>query len=193
MRVLLLDNYDSFVFNLYQMIGERVGRPIVRRNDESTLDEVEAIRPERIVISPGPGRPDDPAWFGIGAEVVRRFGPRVPILGVCLGHQGIVAALGGRIVRAPVPRHGKPSPIHHDGRGLFAGLPDPFPAMRYHSLIAERTSLPADLEMSAWTADGLVMGVRHRSWPLEGVQFHPESIGTPAGGRLLDRFLAAAG
>jgi anthranilate synthase component 2 len=184
--LLLLDNYDSFTYNLYQYLGELGADTRVVRNDELTAEEALALRPERIVISPGPGTPDQ---SGITLELIRRSAGRVPLLGVCLGHQALGQAFGGRVVRAPSLMHGKTSPIHHDGRTVFAGLPDPFIATRYHSLIVERASVPECLEVSAWTADGIVMGLRHRGLPLEGVQFHPESILTVAGKDLLRNFL----
>ena len=184
--LLLLDNYDSFTDNLYQYLRELGADTRVVRNDELTAEEALALRPERIVISPGPGTPDQ---SGITLELIRRSAGRVPLLGVCLGHQALGQAFGGRVVRAPSLMHGKTSPIHHDGRTVFAGLPDPFIATRYHSLIVERASVPECLEVSAWTADGIVMGLRHRGLPLEGVQFHPESILTVAGKDLLRNFL----
>jgi len=192
MRTLILDNYDSFTFNLYQMVAELNGgeRPVVLRNDAVSAAEVAALAPDRIILSPGPGSPEISEYFGICRQVILDLGPRIPILGVCLGHLGMIQALGGRIVRSPEPRHGKTSPIYHVGESIFAGLPDPFPAMRYHSLIGEQVSLPDCLELTAWTDDGLVMGIRHREWPLLGVQFHPESIGTPDGRHLVDAFLA---
>ena len=185
--ILLLDNYDSFTFNLYQALSELGADVTVARNDQITLDEVEAMRPalERIVLSPGPCTP---AEAGISVPLVRRFSGRVPILGVCLGHQAIGAAFGGRIVRAPVLMHGKTSEIRHRGLGVFAGLPNPFTATRYHSLIVERETLPPALEVTA-EADGLIMGLRHRELEVEGVQFHPESILTPVGNDLLANFL----
>jgi len=184
--LLLLDNYDSFTYNLYQYLGELGADTRVVRNDELTAEEALALRPERIVISPGPGTPDQ---SGITLELIRRSAGRVPLLGVCLGHQALGQAFGGRVVRAPSLMHGKTSPIHHDGRTVFEGLPDPFIATRYHSLIVDRASVPECLEVSAWTADGIVMGLRHRGLPLEGVQFHPESILTVAGKDLLRNFL----
>jgi len=184
--ILLVDNYDSFTYNLYQYLGELGAEIRVVRNDELTAEEALALRPERIVISPGPGTPDQ---SGITLELIRRSAGRVPLLGVCLGHQALGQAFGGRVVRAPSLMHGKTSPIHHDGRTVFEGLPDPFIATRYHSLIVERASVPECLEVSAWTADGIVMGLRHRGLPLEGVQFHPESILTVAGKDLLRNFL----
>ena len=184
--LLLVDNYDSFTYNLYQYLGELGASTRVVRNDELTAEEALALRPERIVISPGPGTPDQ---AGITLELIRRAAGRVPLLGVCLGHQALGQAFGGRVVRAPTLMHGKTSPIHHDGRTVFAGLPDPFTATRYHSLIVERESVPDCLEVSAWTVGGIVMGLRHRTLPLEGVQFHPESILTTSGKDLLRNFL----
>jgi len=185
--VFVLDNYDSFTFNLVQYLGELGARVTVRRNDRVTLDEIGAMQPSHIVISPGPGRPED---AGLTPEVVRHFGPRVPLLGVCLGHQAIGHVFGGRVVRARIPMHGKTSIVEHDGRGVFAGLTEPFGAARYHSLIVERDSVPDVLEITAETDDGLVMGLRHRDHPVEGVQFHPESILTVGGHDLIGNFLA---
>jgi len=184
--LLLVDNYDSFTYNLYQYLGELGATTRVVRNDELTAEEALGLRPERIVISPGPGTPDQ---AGITLELIRRAAGRVPLLGVCLGHQALGQAFGGRVVRAPTLMHGKTSPIHHDGRTVFAGLPDPFTATRYHSLIVDRDSVPECLEVSAWTVGGIVMGLRHRTLPLEGVQFHPESILTTSGKDLLRNFL----
>ena len=185
--ILLLDNYDSFTFNLYQALGELGADVLVVRNDKISVDEVErmASRLDGIVISPGPCTP---AEAGISVPLVRRLAGKTPILGVCLGHQAIGAAFGGTIAQAPQLMHGKVSFISHTGRGVFSGLPNPFPATRYHSLIVERGSLPRELEITA-EADGLVMGFRHRSLPVEGVQFHPESILTPSGNDLLANFL----
>lgn len=183
--VLLLDNYDSFTFNLAQYLGELGAPPVVRRNDEITLDEVGEMKPGHIVISPGPGRPED---AGISVELIRRFGPTTPVLGVCLGHQGIGVAFGGQVVRAAQLMHGKTSSIQHDGRGIFRGLQQPFVAGRYHSLVVAEP-LPESLEMAAKTEDGTVMGVRHRSFPVHGVQFHPESVLTGEGRQLLRNFL----
>ncbi len=191
MSILILDNYDSFVYNLYQRIGEISGiEATVLRNDATTLDEVRALAPSHIVISPGPGNPDDPKTFGICRDVIVSLGPTTPTLGVCLGHQGLTSAFGGTITRAPSVMHGKTSLVHHDGRGLLAGLPRPFVAMRYHSLTLAPDSIPDTFEITAQTDCGVVMAVQHRRFPIHGVQFHPESIGTPDGPRLLANFLA---
>ncbi len=185
--LLLLDNYDSFTYNLYQYLCELGAGVVVRRNDQTTLEEIESLAPAGIVISPGPCTPDE---AGVCNEVIRSFGPRLPILGVCLGHQCLGQVYGGRVVRAPIPMHGKISRIQHQGAGVLAGLPQPFDAVRYHSLIVERATLPADLEITAETEDGLIMGLRHRMYPVEGVQFHPESMLTHPGKDLLRNFLA---
>lgn len=184
--ILVIDNYDSFTFNLVQYLGELEAEPIAARNDEIALDEIEHLAPAGIVISPGPCNPDK---AGISLDVIREFTGKIPILGVCLGHQSIGQAFGGRVIRAPYLMHGKTSEIQHDGKTIFAGIESPFVATRYHSLIVERESLPAELEVSATTADGLIMGLRHRQHPCEGVQFHPESILTTAGKMLLENFL----
>ena len=185
--MLLLDNYDSFTFNLYQALRELGAEVRVERNDQISLDEIAAIPDlDRIVVSPGPCTPTE---AGISVTLIQRFAGQVPILGVCLGHQAIGAAFGATILRAPSLMHGKTSAIHHRGVGVFAGLPNPFVATRYHSLLVERASLPACLEITAETADGLIMGLRHRELPVEGVQFHPESILTPDGKDLLANFL----
>ena len=189
--LLVIDNYDSFTYNLVQYLGELGAELCVRRNDEVTVEEIEReLRPEKIVISPGPGRP---AEAGVTTEVIRRLAGRVPLLGVCLGHQAIGEAFGGRVVRAPAPVHGKPAEVGHDGRTIFAGLPLRFNVGRYHSLIVERESLPACLEVSAETRDGIIMGLRHKELAIEGVQFHPESVLTESGKHLLDNFLRGAG
>ena len=188
MRVLLIDNYDSFTYNLYQYLSELGATVEVRRNDDLSVAEAAALRPDRIVVSPGPCTP---AEAGISVELIRQLGPQVPTLGVCLGHQSLGAAFGGAVVRAPQVMHGKLSAIHHAGQGVFAGLPTPFTATRYHSLIVRRDDLPAELEVTAWTDDGLIMGLRHRTHPIEGVQFHPESIMTEQGKLLLRTFLGA--
>ena len=192
MKLLLLDNYDSFTYNLAQALRALGAHTSVVRNDAWRVDDVIAHAPDAIVISPGPGRPDDPRYFGVCGEVIGRLSGRVPILGVCLGHQGIVHAFGGRIVRAPQPMHGKPSDIAHDGRDLFTGLPQPLCAMRYHSLVADPASMPACLRITATAPDGAIMAVSHRTSALYGVQFHPESIGTPFGPALLANFLRLA-
>lgn len=185
-RVLIIDNYDSFTYNLVQFLGELGAEVEVFRNDRITCPEIDEREPGHIVISPGPCTPDE---AGISMEVVRQFGGRVPLLGVCLGHQSIGQVFGGSIVRGTEPVHGKVSEVHHDGRTIFAGIEDPFTATRYHSLVVG-VPLPAELEQSAWTEDGVVMGLRHRHLPaLEGVQFHPESILTAPGKQLLKNFL----
>lgn len=182
----VLDNYDSFTYNLVQYFGELGEHPVVRRNDEVTLEEVAAMNPARICISPGPG---EPSAAGISPQIVRQLGPRIPLLGVCLGHQCIGEVFGGRVIRAPRLMHGKTSPIEHDATGVFAGLPSPFDATRYHSLIVEPQSVPDCLVVNARTAEGEIMGLRHRDFPIHGVQFHPESILTAEGKRLLRNFL----
>jgi anthranilate synthase/aminodeoxychorismate synthase-like glutamine amidotransferase len=183
--LLLLDNYDSFTFNLAQYLGELGAPPVVRRNDQISLDEIGTMQPDHIVISPGPGRPED---AGISVELIKRFGRSIPVLGVCLGHQSIGVAFGGQVVRAPQLMHGKTSSIQHDGRGLFRGVQQPFVAGRYHSLVVAEP-LPDSLEMAARTEDGTIMGVRHRTFPVHGVQFHPESVLTGEGRQLLRNFL----
>jgi anthranilate synthase component II len=188
-RVLVIDNYDSFVYNLVQYLGELGAEPLVHRHDELTRDEIVALDPDAVLISPGPGRPED---AGLSNEVIRHFAGRRPVLGVCLGHQCIGQVFGGEVVRAPEIMHGKTSLIRHDGTGVFAGLPRPFEATRYHSLVVERSSVPPELEITAWTDDGIVMGLRHRDHAVEGVQFHPESILTGCGHDLLRNFLAQA-
>ena len=187
--ILVIDNYDSFTYNLVQLLGELGAELRVARNDALTPDAIAALRPERIVISPGPGTPDE---AGISCEVVRRFGASIPLLGVCLGHQCLGQVYGGRVVRAGRLMHGKTSPILHGGTGLFRGLPSPFEAVRYHSLLVERAGLPPALEITAATAEGEIMGLRHRTHPAWGVQFHPESILTEHGKTLLANFLAGA-
>ena len=185
--LLVIDNYDSFTYNLVQYFGELGADPLVKRNDEITPDEIAALKPARIVISPGPCTPNE---AGISNEVIRRFGPTVPLLGVCLGHQCIGHVFGGEVVRAGRLMHGKTSPILHHGTGVFAGLPNPFDATRYHSLLVKRDTFPVALEITAETAEGEIMGLRHRDFPIHGVQFHPESILTLEGKRLLQNFLA---
>jgi anthranilate synthase/aminodeoxychorismate synthase-like glutamine amidotransferase len=184
--LLLIDNYDSFTYNLYQYLSELGAQVEVRRNDLVTLDEIEAMQPAQIVVSPGPCTPNE---AGLSCKIIETFGPRIPLLGVCLGHQAIGQVFGGRVIRAPEPMHGKTSLMYHQEQGVFQGLPAPFEANRYHSLIVERSTLPDELEITASTADGLIMGLRHRRYRVEGVQFHPESIMTPAGKHLLRNFL----
>ncbi len=185
-RVLVIDNYDSFSYNLVQELGELGAEPFVRRNDAVTVEEIRVLDPDAIVLSPGPGRPDQ---AGVCLQVVRDLGGRYPILGVCLGHQCIGQAYGGAIVAAPVLMHGKTSPVSHDGAGVFAALPNPFVATRYHSLVVDPANVPPVLEVTATAPDGAIMGLRHRSLAVEGVQFHPESILTPDGPSLLANFL----
>ncbi|MEB3321979.1 MAG: aminodeoxychorismate/anthranilate synthase component II [Synechococcaceae cyanobacterium] len=194
--LLVLDNYDSFTFNLVQYLGELAERhPLaaqvqVHRNDALSVEEIRGLNPSAVVISPGPGDPDQ---AGVCLEVLEKLGPSVPILGVCLGHQCLAQVYGGRIVRAKELMHGKTSPVHHSGQGVFAGLPEPLTATRYHSLIAERETLPECLEITAWLEDGTIMGLRHRDYPhLQGVQFHPESVLTESGHELLANFLQLA-
>jgi anthranilate synthase component 2 len=185
--VCVIDNYDSFTYNLVQYLGELGAAVHVVRNDAASVGEVEALRPDRIVISPGPGRPED---AGITMAVIKALGRKTPIFGVCLGHQAIGAVFGGNVVRAQVPMHGKTSTIEHDSRGVFTGIAEPFVASRYHSLVVSETGLPADLEVTARTRDDhVIMGLRHREWPVQGVQFHPESILTGEGHRILRNFL----
>jgi anthranilate synthase/aminodeoxychorismate synthase-like glutamine amidotransferase len=198
--VFVIDNYDSFTYNLVQYLGELGAHVVVRRNDEVSVDDIAALAPLHIVVSPGPGRPEQ---AGITVEAIRRFGSHIPILGVCLGHQAIGLAFGGRVVRASAPMHGKTSTIRHDDGGVFSGVANPFTAARYHSLVVERASLPPDLEVVAETvedeghegggASGVVMALRHRQYPVHGVQFHPESILTKPGMRLIENFLAMEG
>ena len=185
--ILLLDNYDSFTYNLAQYLGELGCAVEVHRNDKISVEEIQRRKPEKIVISPGPCTPQD---AGICVDLVQRLAGKIPILGVCLGHQAIGAAFGGQIIRAPKLFHGKTSEIHHDGKGVFRKLPDPFTATRYHSLIVERKSLPRELHITAETDDGIIMGFRHKKFPIEGVQFHPESVLTKSGKELLKNFLS---
>jgi anthranilate synthase/aminodeoxychorismate synthase-like glutamine amidotransferase len=184
--LLLIDNYDSFTYNLYQYLSELGADVEVRRNDQVSIGEIESMRPDHIVISPGPCTP---AEAGISCQIIKTFGRSTPVLGVCLGHQAIGQTYGGHVLRASEPMHGKTSLMFHEGKGVFRNLPNPFEANRYHSLIVERSTLPAELEITAETADGLIMGLQHRAYPVEGVQFHPESIMTPLGKDLLRNFL----
>ena len=190
MKVLILDNYDSFVYNLAQYVGEIADKVVVKRNDEIDVAGVKELSPDRIIISPGPGTPSKTQYFGTCTAILREVSNETPTLGICLGHQGIVHAFGGRIIRARRLRHGKTSPIRHDGKGVLRGIKSPFEATRYHSLVADRRSLPKTLEVTAQsTDDNEIMGVRHREFPIEGVQFHPESILTVPGHRIIENFL----
>lgn len=215
MKVLIIDNYDSFTYNLYQYVGEILSSAhgpgsgftiTVKRNDELSFEQIQALKADRIIISPGPGSPEDPAYFGVCGHVITELGPTTPLLGVCLGMQGIVHAFGGRIVQAPLPMHGKISPITHNGRSVFRGVPDPLEVMRYHSLMAEAVSLPKCLAVTAVVGDLSaenfdcveslntggdfeIMGIQHRDYPIHGIQFHPESFATEGGKELLQNFL----
>ena len=188
--LVMIDNYDSFTYNLYQYLAELGADVVTLRNDKATLEDIEALDPKGIVISPGPCTPNQ---AGISNDVIRHFGPKIPTLGVCLGHQCIGQVYGGTVDRAGEIRHGKTSMIHHTGQGVLEGLPDPFEGIRYHSLVVYRDSLPDCLEVTAWTDNGLIMGLRHKEYPVEGVQFHPESILTPVGKPLLQNFLDRVG
>jgi len=192
LSTIILDNYDSFTFNLYQLVArlQQGTEPLVFRHDEITLADLKALKPRHIVISPGPGNPTNHSSVGICRDVIRELGHQIPILGVCLGHLAMIEALGGTIELSPEPRHGKTSPIFHQEEGIFQNLPNPMEAMRYHSLIGSEELLPEQLQITARTADGLIMGLQHRSYPMHGVQFHPESIGTPLGWQLVENFLA---
>jgi para-aminobenzoate synthetase component 2 len=187
--ILVIDNYDSFTYNLVQYLGELQQEIIVKRNDELSLADIELMNPDHILISPGPCTPNE---AGVSLDLIDRFKGEIPILGVCLGHQAIGQAFGGDVIRAPLMMHGKTSQIHHDGKSIFAGLPQPFTATRYHSLIVRRETLPDCLEISAETEDGIIMGLRHKEYAVEGVQFHPESIITQHGHQLLSNFLKHA-
>jgi anthranilate synthase/aminodeoxychorismate synthase-like glutamine amidotransferase len=190
MKVLIIDNYDSFVYNLAQYVGELGGSPQVFRNDEITLKQAKALKPERIIISPGPGNPEDEHYFGVCSGILKTMSREIPTLGVCLGHQGIGAAFGGKVVRASRLMHGKTSRIVHDGKGILAGLENPFQATRYHSLAIEKADVPECLKITALSMDDAeIMGVRHVEYPIEGVQYHPESIMTPEGKKIIKNFL----
>lgn len=192
MRTLVIDNFDSFTFNLVQYLGELGADPVVYRNDAITAKEAEAMAPDAIVISPGPGNPADPKYFGVCADLLLGLSQTTPTLGVCLGLQGFGHVYGAKVVHAPRILHGKASPVHHDGQGVFEGVPSPFNAARYHSLVVDPTTLPAEIVKTAWTDHGELMGARHRRFPIEGVQFHPESILTEHGKTLVANFLRGA-
>ena len=191
MKILVIDNYDSFVYNIAQMLGELKTEPVVVRNDKITLEQIREMSPDAIVISPGPGHPADRKYFGVCTDIIRELGPTIPILGVCLGHQGIVHAFGGKVINAKKVRHGKTSPIQYSQDGLFENVANPFRATRYHSLVAEQDSIPACLEVTARaTDDGEIMAIRHKEYLIEGVQFHPESVLTGEGRRMLQNFIS---
>jgi anthranilate synthase component 2 len=191
MKILVIDNYDSFVYNIAQILGELGAEPVVVRNDKITLEQVKAMNPDGIVISPGPGHPADRKYFGVCTDVIRELGPKTPILGVCLGHQGIVHAFGGKVINAKKVRHGKTSPIEYTKDRLFENVANPFKATRYHSLVAEQDSIPECLEVTAKALDdGEIMGIKHKQYPIEGVQFHPESVLTGEGRRMLQNFIS---
>jgi anthranilate synthase/aminodeoxychorismate synthase-like glutamine amidotransferase len=190
-RVVIIDNYDSYAYNLFQRIGELTGiAATVVRNDETSLRAIRRLDPSHIVISPGPGNPENPDYFGVCLDVIHELGPTIPLLGVCLGHQGIGYAFGGRVVRAPKAMHGKTSTLWHNSEGVFRGVSNPCTVMRYHSLMVERASFPSVLRVTAETDDGIIMGLKHMTYPIWGVQFHPESIGTPSGVSMLQNFLS---
>lgn len=188
-RVLVIDNYDSFVYNLVQYLGELGAEPVVYRNDAITVEQIRELRPDAILISPGPGRPED---AGVSCDVIATFGDQIPLLGVCLGHQAIGHVYGAEIVRAPLLMHGKTSSVDHEGVGVLRNVPSPFTATRYHSLVIDRATMPAELEVTAQTADGIVMAVKHRDYQVEGVQFHPESILTEGGHKIVANFFEMA-
>jgi len=190
MKVLIIDNYDSFVYNLSQYVGSLKVKPLVYRNDEITLKEAKSLKPDKIIISPGPGTPENLRDIGISTEIIREMSPKIPTLGVCLGHQGIIHTLGGKIIRAKKPMHGKNSLIKHNGKGIFKGIPNPFLATRYHSLVGDKKSLPDCLEVTAVSKDdNEIMAIRHKSYPIFGVQFHPEAIMTRDGMKIIKNFL----
>ena len=190
MKTLIIDNYDSFVYNLVQYVGELGGEPVVYRNNQISINQAKKLQPDRIIISPGPGTPEDPRYFGTCSAILKQMSPKIPTLGVCMGCQGIVHVFGGEIARAKRLMHGKTSMIRHDGKGIFKGIKNPLRATRYHSLVAEKASIPLCLEITAEALDDLeVMGVRHTTYPIEGVQFHPESILTEDGMKIIKNFL----
>ncbi len=189
LKTLIIDNYDSFVFNLVQYVGEAKGNPVVYRNDKITIKEIEELNPTHIIISPGPGHPADKNYFGICDDIILKFGKTIPLLGVCLGHQGIINVFGGKVVKAPTIMHGKKSIITHDGKGIFKDVKNPLEVMRYHSLCGDNNSIPDCLEVTAKTEDNIIMAIRHKEFPMEGVQFHPESIGTEEGKKMIRNFL----
>ncbi len=192
MKTVILDNYDSFTYNLFQLVAQLQNgqEPLVYRHDAISVEELQKIQPEHIIISPGPGNPVNHASMGVCRDVILKMGAKTPLLGVCLGHLAMIEALGGTITLSPQPQHGKTSPIYHENIGVFVGLPNPLEAMRYHSLIAVDEGLPAELKITARTKEGLIMAVKHETWPMQGVQFHPESIGTPLGIDLVRQFLS---
>ncbi len=187
MKVLVIDNYDSFTFNLVQLIGKLTGNVIVRRNDRTSLEEIDLLKPDKIVVSPGPGRPEDSK---VSLDAIKECGKNVDVLGVCLGHQGIGISFGGKVVKAPVLMHGKASQIIHDGKNIYRNVPQKFKGGRYHSLVIERDSLPDELSITSETEDGVIMGVRHKKYRIEGIQFHPESVLTPEGEKIIKNWLA---
>ena len=190
MKTLIIDNYDSFVYNLHQYVGELGGNPVVFRNDEITAEGVRELDPDRVILSPGPGNPSEKRYFGNCSEIISEIGKETPLLGVCLGHQGIVHVFGGKIERAPVIMHGKTSSVRHDEKSIYSGIPNPLLATRYHSLAASRENIPSSLKLTAYSLDdNVVMGVRHREYPIEGIQFHPESILTSQGKGIINNFL----
>lgn len=192
LHTLIIDNYDSFTYNLYQYIGELKGRPVIYRNDKITIPEIKKLKPTHIIISPGPGTPENKKYFGVCIDVILKLGKKTPLLGVCLGHQGICYAFGGKIEKAPKIIHGKTSKITHNSKGIFKGIENPLIGMRYHSLIASHKNFPKELEITAKTTDGIIMALQHKKYPIFGIQFHPESIGTPAGKKILKNFLETA-
>lgn len=190
MKTLVIDNYDSFVFNLVQYIGELGGNPVVFRNDEITLEKAKELNPTHIIISPGPGHPADENYFGVSSTIIKEMGKETPLLGVCLGHQGITTTFGGKVIKAPSIMHGKTSKVTHNQSKLFKNISNPFTAMRYHSLISDSKTFPQELEVTSQTEDGIIMSLQHKTYPIYGVQFHPESIGSPEGKQMIKNFLS---